>query len=70
MENGFDESEQRRLAEAFQNLPCRALMMIGKTPLTEELYGAFAKDEYHKDYAVNIRNRFKSSRIHLVVTNY
>lgn len=70
MENGFDESEQRRLAENFRNLPCRALMIIGKTPLTEELYGAFVKDEYHKDYAVNIRNRFRSSKMHLVVTNY
>ena len=36
MMNGFDEAEHRRLAADFRNLPCRALMIIGKTPLTEE----------------------------------
>lgn len=41
MMNGFDEAEHRRLAADFRNLPCRALMIIGKTPLTEELYGEF-----------------------------
>ena len=34
MTNGFDEVEHRRLAADFRNLPCRALMVIGKTPLT------------------------------------
>ncbi|MDR0565080.1 MAG: DNA adenine methylase, partial [Azoarcus sp.] len=33
--NGFDESEHRRLAADFKNLPCRALMVVGKTPLTQ-----------------------------------
>lgn len=33
MMNGFDEAEHRRLAEDFRNLPCRALMVIGKHPL-------------------------------------
>ena len=41
MMNGFDEAEHRRLAADFRNLNCRALMIIGKTPLTEELYGDF-----------------------------
>ena len=45
-------------------------MIIGHTPLTEELYGEFVKDEYAKDYAVNIRNRFHSHATHYVVTNY
>ena len=68
--NGFDESEHRRLAEDFRNLPCRALMVIGKTPLTEELYGEFIYDEYYKNYSVNIRNRFKNDKMHIVVKNY
>ena len=68
--NGFDETEHRRLAADFRNLPCRALMVIGKTPLTEELYGDFIFDEYYKNYAVNIRNRFKNDRMHIVVKNY
>lgn len=70
MENGFDENEHRRLAADFRKLPCRALMIIGKTPLTEELYGDFIVDEYHKSYAVNIRNRFNNDGKHIVVTNY
>lgn len=70
MMNGFDEAEHRRLAADFRNLPCRALMIIGKTPLTEELYGDFIFDEYYKNYAVNIRNRFKNDKMHIVVKNY
>ena len=67
---GFDETEHRRLAKLFRGLKCRALMVIGHTPLTEELYGDLVKAEYAKDYAVNIRNRFHSQATHYVVTNY
>lgn len=70
MMNGFDEEQHRRLAADFRNLPCRALMVIGKTPLTEELYGKYIRDEYCKNYAVNIRNRFKNDAKHIVVMNY
>lgn len=70
MANGFDENEHRRLVADFRKLPCRALMIIGKTPLTEELYGDFIVDEYHKSYTVNIRNRFNNDGKHIVVTNY
>jgi hypothetical protein len=45
-------------------------MIIGKTPLTEELYGEFIADEYHKSYAVNIRNRFSNDGKHIVVKDY
>ena len=68
--NGFDETQHRRLAKLFRKLKCRAMMVIGHTPLTEELYGDLVKDEYVKDYAVNIRNRFHSQATHYVVTNY
>jgi DNA adenine methylase len=67
---GFGESEHRRLAADFRNLPCRALMIIGKTPLTEELYKNFIACEYHKNYAVNIKNRFNNDKTHIVVGNY
>ena len=70
MMNGFDEEQHRRLAADFKNLSCRALMVIGKTPLTEELYGRYIRDEYCKNYAVNIRNRFKNDAKHIVVMNY
>ncbi len=69
-QNGFTEDNHRRLAQDFRNLESRSLMVIGKTPLTEELYRPFIRAEYSKTYAVNIRNRFKSESTHLVVTNF
>ena len=57
--NGFNEAEHIRLATDFRKLKCKAMMVIGKTPLTVELYGDLIIDEYFKSYAVNIRNRFK-----------
>lgn len=69
-QNGFTEDNHRRLAQDFRNLGSRSLMVIGKTPLTEELYRPFIRAEYSKTYAVNIRNRFKSESTHLVVTNF
>lgn len=68
--NGFGEKEHRRLATAFKELKCKAMMIIGKTPLTEELYDDYIKDEYFKSYTVNIRNRFKAAAKHIIVTNY
>ena len=70
MMNGFDETEHRRLAEDFKNLNCRALMIIGKTKLTEELYKGYIFDEYYKNYAVNIKNRFNNDKMHIIVKNY
>lgn len=67
---GFGEDEHRRLANDFRNLSCKALLVIGKTALTEELYGDFVVEEYDKSYAVNIRNRFKADAKHIIVTNY
>lgn len=68
--DGFNEDSHRRLANDFKNLPCKALMVIGGTSLTEDLYKGYIVDEYEKNYAVNIRNRFKSVAKHIVVANY
>lgn len=67
---GFGEDEHRRLANDFINLGCKSLLVIGKTELTEELYGKYIVEEYDKSYAVNIRNRFKADAKHIIVTNY
>lgn len=66
----FSEEQQRKLAEDFKNLSCRALMIIGETPLITELYQGYIKDGYHKNYVINIKNRFKSDAKHLIITNY
>lgn len=65
--DGFSPHDHRRLADLFFSLPCRALLVIGSTPLTESLYGAHAVSRYDKNYAVNIRNRFKANSEHMLV---
>lgn len=68
--DGFNEKNHIELANHYKKLKCKALMVIGRTPLTEKLYGDFIVDEYGKSYAVNIRNRFKSEANHILVSNY
>lgn len=70
MMSGFGEDAHRQLAEDFRNLACPALMVIGLTPLTEELYGSLIAGRYEKRYSVNIRNRFQSAATHIIVKNY
>jgi DNA adenine methylase len=67
--DGFNEQSHIELADNFHSLKCKALMVIGRTELTEKLYGNQIVDEYGKSYAVNIRNRFKSSATHILVSN-
>ena len=68
--DGFNERNHTELARQFKMLKCKALMVIGRTPLTEKLYGDMIIDEYGKSYAVNIRNRFKSEASHILISNY
>lgn len=68
--DGFGEDEHRRLANDFKNLSAKALLVIGKTSLTEELYDQYIVEEYNKSYAVNIRNRFKADAKHIIAINY
>lgn len=66
----FGEKEHRELAQDFKNLSCKALMVIGKTPLTEELYRGYIKNEYGVKYAIDIKNRMPRNNGHLIITNY
>ena len=68
--DGFNEPYHRLLAADFFNLDCRALLVIGDTSLTRELYRNHIVAEYDKNYSVNIRNRFQAEAVHLIVTNY
>ena len=66
----FGEKEHRELAQDFRNLSCKALMVIGKTPLTESLYKDFVRGEYGVKYAIDIKNRMPRNNGHLIITNY
>jgi len=68
--DGFNDDCHIALSKDFKNLNCKALLVIGRTPLTEKLYGDMIIDEYVKTYSVNIRNRFKSVATHILVANY
>lgn len=68
--DGFNEKNHIELASQYKKLKCKALMVIGRTPLTEKLYGDFIVDEYGKSYTVNIKNRFKSEASHILISNY
>jgi len=68
--DGFNDDCHIELAKDFKNLNCKALLVIGRTPLTEKLYGDMIIDEYAKTYSVNIRNRFKSAATHILIANY
>jgi site-specific DNA-adenine methylase len=65
----FNERNHIELANQYKNLKCKALMVIGRTPLTKN-YRCYIVDEYGKSYAVNIRNRFKSEASHILISNY
>jgi DNA adenine methylase len=68
--DGFNERNHIELANQYKRLKCKALMVIGRTTLSEKLYGDMIVDEYGKSYAVNIRNRFKSEASHILISNY
>lgn len=68
--DGFNDESHIALADAFRNLNCKALLVIGRTALTEQLYGDMIIDEYDKSYSVNIRNRFKAAATHILVSNF
>ena len=44
--DGFNEKNHIELANAYKELNCKALMVIGRTPLTEKLYKDMIVDEY------------------------
>lgn len=68
--DGFNARRHIELANQYKSLKCKSLMVIGRTQLTEKLYGDMIVDEYEKSYAVNIRNRFKSEASHILISNY
>ena len=67
--SGFTEDMHRQLAQDFKNLDAKALMVIGKTDLIEELYKNNIVHEYEKKYTVSNCSE-KQSTTYIFVTNY
>lgn len=68
----WDRDTHCRLAADFKALQCRALMVINKTALTEELYSDLICDEYSKRYSVHYKGNVNKAvdAAHLIVKNY
>lgn len=72
MPDGFDVEQHKKLAEAFKNSPAKILAVISDMGIIRDLYKDYIKEEYDKNYAINIRNRMKdvTEAKHLIITNY
>lgn len=69
----FGKEEQKKLAKCFKETNIRCLMIIGKTPLIEELYRDYIVDEYDKKYRFKLHSGRIGNEIntkHLVIKNY
>lgn len=66
----FEEDDHERLAAAFRALPCKAMLVIGKTPLTERLYAGMDTCVYSKRYALNAKSHANKTTEHMIITNY
>lgn len=69
----FGDKEHRRLAECIRRTSIKCLMVIGKTPLIEELYGDLIVDEYPKKYRFKLHSGRINDNInttHVIIKNY
>lgn len=70
-DNSFGEADHRRLADTIKGMKKASVMLvIDKSPFTEELYKGMVKDSYSLKYGVNIKNRFNTDVEHLIICNY
>lgn len=69
--NEFDDDSQKELAFTLKTLEkAKWMIVIDKSPLTEELYRDNIVHSYDLRYGVNIRNRFDTKVQHILATNY
>lgn len=69
----FGEKEHRKLEECIRDTNTRCLMVIGKTPLIEELYGDLIVEEYPKKYRFKLHSGRIDDKInttHVIIKNY
>lgn len=69
-DDSFNREKHLELFECFKNTKSKTLMIIGETDFITDLYKDFIKSKYEKQYAFNIKNRFKQRVKHLVIRNY
>jgi DNA adenine methylase len=69
----FGEKYQRDLADIFKETKNKCLMVIGKTPLIEDLYRGYIVDSYYKKYGFRIHSGRIGNEInvdHVIIRNY
>lgn len=69
----FGQDHHRRLAECFKTTRNKCMMVIGKTPLIEELYRGYIVAEFDKKYAFKLHSGRIGDEIntkHLIILNY
>lgn len=69
----YDKKNHEELAERFKQTKNKCLMIIGETPMINELYDGYIKDKFHKKYAFKIYDGRVGDEIdnyHLIITNY
>lgn len=70
----FGREDHQKLAECVKTTRTKCLMVIGKTPLIEQLYDGMIVAEYPKNYRFRLHSgRVKANDIdihHVVITNY
>jgi len=74
-QNAFGPNDQERLAEIFDQMPCKSMMVIKETPFIRALYENASNPDIHitsfdKLYAYNVRGRNQRETKHLLITNY
>ncbi len=70
----FGKDEHEQLAQCIKNTKTKCIMVIGKTPLIEQLYRGMIVAEYPKNYRFRLHSgRVQANDInttHVVITNY
>lgn len=69
----FGKEQHQLLAHHFKNTKIKCLMIIGKTPLIQELYSGYIVGEYEKKYRFKLHSGRVGDEIntkHLIIKNY
>ena len=69
--DAFLEKDQRRLSEIFKNSKkSKIMLIINDSELIRELYDGYIVEQYDIKYGTNIKNRYDTKSIHLIICNY